>query len=32
MEEQKECLDAGTAEAKVYELLTQLLDDGEKIQ
>lgn len=32
MDNKKEFIDSGTAEAKVYELLTQLLDEGEKIQ
>lgn len=32
MDDVKEFIDAGAAEVKVYEILTQLLEDGEKIQ
>lgn len=32
MDDMKEFIDAGAAEVKVYEILTQLLEDGEKIQ
>lgn len=32
MEDQEKYIDVGTAEAKVYDLLTQLLSEGERIQ